>query len=256
MLDRLKEADPVQGFVYENYSPGFGAPPNATSYFTAANAAKIDGVRAAIDQFEPLLTRGEHALILSDLLRAAVRISNTAGTYACYLKAWKSRALDQLMLLPSEIDFQRGEQVGHAVYSSAVDDLPADLGVTAIYADPPYTKRQYAAYYHVLETIARNDQPVLAGKTGLRPWAEQASDFCYRRRAGSALARVVERLEFRWFFLSYSDDGHLSDGEIRSILKPVGRLEVLEFPYRRYRSNGRDQRRSSVVERFYCLEAA
>ena len=33
----------------------------------------------------------------------------------------------------------------------------------AVYADPPYTKRQYAAYYHILETIAAGDRPLISG---------------------------------------------------------------------------------------------
>lgn len=255
VLERLMEAEPIEGFVYRNYSARDRVV-DSTSYFTAANAMKIDGIRAAIERLEPVLTRGERALLLSDLLRATVRVSNTAGTYGCYLKTWKSRALESLALSPTELDFRGGAKSGHAVYSCPVDELPADLGVAAIYADPPYTKRQYAAYYHVLETIVRNDQPPLVGKTGLRPWTEQASDFCYRRRASAALRRLIGRLQFRWFFLSYSDDGHLSEEEIREILEPLGTLEVLEFPYRRYRSNGRAHRRSSVVERFYCLERA
>ena len=39
-----------------------------------------------------------------------------------------------------------------------------------VYLDPPYTKRQYAAYYHVLETLAYGDEPEVSGVTGLRPW--------------------------------------------------------------------------------------
>ncbi len=30
------------------------------------------------------------------------------------------------------------------------------------YVDPPYMKRQYAANYHLLETIAKGDNPVAA----------------------------------------------------------------------------------------------
>ena len=48
---------------------------------------------------------------------------------------------------------------------------------------PADTKRQYAAYYHILETIAHGDEPVVEGITGLRPWKSKASDFCYKRRA-------------------------------------------------------------------------
>ena len=71
-----------------------------------------------------------------------------------------------------------------------------------VYADPPYTKRQYAAYYHLLETIAMGDQPKITGSTGLRAWEDKASDYCYRRRAPDALSELVSNLKCDHFFLS------------------------------------------------------
>jgi adenine-specific DNA-methyltransferase len=130
------------------------------------------------------------------------------------------------------------------------------LDVDGVYADPPYTKRQYAAYYHVLETIVRNDEPEVFGKTGLREWREHASAFCYRKRCRAALIQLVQSLRCRHFFLSYSDDGHLSDEEIRSILSPFGAISVSEQGYRRYRSSARAHTRTSVCERLYCLQLA
>ena len=45
-------------------------------------------------------------------------------------------------------------------------------GTTAadtVYLDPPYTKRQYAAYYHILEAISLGDEPIVEGICGIRP---------------------------------------------------------------------------------------
>src|SRR5690606_16072947 len=78
-----------------------------------------------------------------------------------------------------------------------------------VYLDPPYTKRQYAAYYHLLETIALGDEPSVEGVTGLRPWREKASDFCYRTRALGALTSLVNKLPARRIVISYSDDAHI-----------------------------------------------
>lgn len=49
-----------------------------------------------------------------------------------------------------------------------------------VYLDPPYTKRQYASYYHILETVALGDEPEVKGVAGLRPWKNLASDFATR----------------------------------------------------------------------------
>ncbi|MCS5874311.1 DNA adenine methylase [Klebsiella pneumoniae subsp. pneumoniae] len=52
-----------------------------------------------------------------------------------------------------------------------------------VYLDPPYTKRQYASYYHILETIAFGDEPIIEGVSGLRPGKIRHLLFCYKRKA-------------------------------------------------------------------------
>ena len=42
-------------------------------------------------------------------------------------------------------------------YRSELDMIHDEIGV--IYADPPYTRDHYSRFYHVLETIARGDEP-------------------------------------------------------------------------------------------------
>jgi adenine-specific DNA-methyltransferase len=256
ILSHLNALSGREGFVHQNYSPAAaktGGFPR--QYFTAANAAKIDAVRCEIDRLSPLLSRGERGLLLADLVRAVSAVSNTAGTYGCFLKTWKARALEPLQLRASP-KLLSG-RTDHEVHCADAADAAANVQVDAVYADPPYTKRQYAAYYHVLETVVRNDEPVVTGKTGLRHWQDQKSEFCYKKRAAAALVRLVSSVECGHFFLSYSDDGHLRDIEIRSILSGFGKVKVGgERPYRRYRSSGLEHRRSSVMERLYCLQLA
>ena len=56
--------------------------------------------------------------------------------------------------------------------------------------DPPYIKRQYAANYHILETIARGDYPVAQGKSGLRDWWDQHSKFVQRQKVYNHLKKL------------------------------------------------------------------
>ncbi|HEX5593535.1 MAG TPA: DNA adenine methylase [Solirubrobacterales bacterium] len=252
VLSLLNELPPGDGFVYRNYSPAslqHGAV--SRMYFTEENARRIDAIRGRIEDWEPYLSRGERSLLIADLLKAASLCSNTAGTYGCFLKRWKPRALDLLQLAPSSRPSSKG--AGHSVFREDAEDLAGSLEADVVYADPPYTKRQYAAYYHVLETIARYDDPELVGKTGLRPWAEESSDFCYRRKAPAALERLVGRIRARHFFLSYNADGQIADEEIREILSDRGKLTVAEVPYQRYRSSRLPHRGPLVTERLYHL---
>ncbi|MEX2447809.1 MAG: DNA adenine methylase [Solirubrobacterales bacterium] len=255
VLRRLNALQPRRGFVYRTYSPATARNSGVERrYFTPTNAAMIDAVRSQIAAWEGLLSRGERSLLIVDLVRAASTRSNTAGTYGCFLKTWKPRALEPLTLTLSRGLSRRRND--HAVYCSDATELAEALRADVVYADPPYTKRQYAAYYHVLETIVRNDRPIVSGKTGLRPWSEASSDFCYRRKAPAALERLISRLDAGHLFLSYSDDGQIPDSTIREILSAFGKLAVLETAYRRYRSSAGPHRGPTVVERLYHVAFA
>lgn len=240
------------GFVHSNFSPAsMGEVGLERRYFTEANAKRIDVVRTAIEQWRPLITEAEHALLLADLVRAVSRVSNVAGTYGCYLKQWKARALDAIALRPSA--FIKGRSRGHSVTCAEAEEAIGHSQARFVYADPPYTKRQYAAYYHVLETIVRNDRPILSGSTGLRDWAVQSSDFCYKRRADGALERLLQRVQCEHFLLSYSDDGQIPHERILEILNAYGQATYRETAIRRYRSSDLDHKGPLVVERLYHL---
>lgn len=219
-------------------------------YFTEENAGRIDAIRGQIKEWNDLLTRGERALLLWDLIRAANAVSNIAGTYGCYLKHWKERARQPLMLTGSTIE---RSSLSHQVFCDDANEVAKNIRCSIIYADPPYTKRQYAAYYHILETIAVGDEPELEGSTGLRPWQEKSSDYCYKNKAPHALEDLVSNLRCDHFFLSYNADGQIPHELILEILRKSGKVKFFEKPYRRYKSSGRPHKGENVVERLYHL---
>ena len=186
LVNHLNNLAPVEGFMFRTYSPASGDEcGEPRMYFTERNAVLIDVVRKQIENWKPLLHRAEYAWLLVDLVKATNRVSNVAGTYGCYLKKWKARALEPLAL---RVDLEaRSGPVG-TVHRGEANELAGRVQADIVYADPPYTKRQYAAYYHVLETLIANDEPVVSGSTGLRPWEHASSDYCYRRRAPNALS--------------------------------------------------------------------
>jgi adenine-specific DNA-methyltransferase len=248
ILDELNRLEGRSGFIHKHYSPA-----GRRMYLTEENAMRVDAIRAQIREWDPYLTHGERARLLVDLVRAVSAVSNTAGTFGCYFKHWKTRALAPLSLTPARAVQREGRRLDHAVHCRDAEELAPDLSASVVYADPPYTKRQYAAYYHLLETIVIGDEPTLTGSTGLRPWREKASAWCYRRRAPGALRNLVESLRCDHFFLSYNEDGQISDEEIRQILAARGRLNVREIRYPRYRSSALPHKGHWVRERLYHL---
>lgn len=233
VISQLNAAVPVQSFFWREYSP---AGPTGRQYFTEANAGHIDAVRKLITSWKTAgqLNRDEHDLLVADLISAAGRIANIAGTYGCYLARWTPGALRPFSLQAREL---RQARVPHEAYCGDVIDTPmAENDV--VYFDPPYTKRQYAAYYHVNETLACGDEPELIGKTGLRPWQEKASAYCYKSRALRALTELIENTPARRIFLSYSSEGHVALDDLQESLAPLGDLNIHQVgDIGRYRPN-------------------
>lgn len=242
-----------EGFFYNHYAPGGSADKEEPrQYFTDANARQIDACREQIRRWneDGLLAPNEHALLLYDLINATNEIANIAGTYGAFLKSWYDRAKQPIELTPTEIP--QGP-VDHTIYQRDANELAKSLNLDAVYLDPPYTKRQYASYYHIPETIAEEDCPEVTGKTGLRPWQEKSSDYCHKRRAGDKLTELVESLDAEYTFLSYSDEGHIDEKELETILEGFGDVTRHAFDHARFKSN-RSASSGELTESVYVLK--
>jgi adenine-specific DNA-methyltransferase len=233
VIGALNAAPPVKGFFWREYSP---ASVGGRMYFTEQNAKQIDAARALISRWhsESAISRAERELLVADLIGATGRVANIAGTYGCFLTHWSGASQKPFC---AEVRELRSEPVVHQVFCRDVVDVPIAVNDVA-YFDPPYTKRQYAAYYHINETLAHGDEPEVTGKTGLRHWQEQASDYCYKVRALRALTDLITNTSARRTLLSYSSEGHVALDELSAALDPLGELTVHKLgPIGRYRPN-------------------
>lgn len=236
-VERLNKADPVRGFLWREYSPASMAVCGLERrYFSEENAARLDGMRKAVASW---LTAGhvsqlESTILVADLLSAANRVANIAGTYGCFLSKWQAQALAPVRVVCRE--FSAGSGV---VESTVADVFSLELQESDVaYLDPPYTKRQYASYYHILETLTLHDEPVVEGVCGLRPWKHKASPFCYKTKALKSLVALIEGLEARRVMLSYSSEGHVQMDDLVKLLARSGDVELTPLlAVGRYRPN-------------------
>lgn len=254
VLAYLNSLPGTQGFFFREYSPG--GTRNRESerrYFSDENAKKIDAIRTKLSYWyeTELITEVEYCLLLTDLMRAANRVANIAGTYGCFIKHWDPRASRPLKLLRSAIIPGVFE---HEVFCSDANNLAKEKEFDAIYLDPPYTWRHYGAYYHILETIAQGDEPIVSGRTGLRPWEHSKSRYCDRGDAATALRELVGVARTRHLLVSYNDEGLISHDDLMEILGTRGDPRCLEIGYRRYRSNKGGSRRNALKERLYYVQ--
>lgn len=236
-IAELNGLKPRNGFIYREYSPvsldklGF-----ERRYFTAKNAGRIDAMRSRIAAWrnEGSITEAEKTLLVADLLSATNRVANIAGTYGCFLSKWQAQALEKITLRPRSLFTGPG-----LVTTSVLDARQVSVSCNdLVYIDPPYTKRQYAAYYHLLETISLGDEPPITGITGLRPWEEKASDFCYRRKALGAFEGLIGNLEAARMLISYSDDAHVAIDALTGAVGKFGAVTPIALmEISRYRPN-------------------
>ncbi len=236
-IKELNSLEPVKGFFLKEYSDQ-GTPDNGSKprkYFTGPNAAHIDAIRARIKKWRyDGLSDAATDLLLHDLILAVNVVANIAGTYGYYRSSWNKQSLQPLQLKPSKpIRYP----ISHSVFHEKVEHIASKLKVDGCYLDPPYTKRQYGGNYHLLETIAQEDEPSPVGEGGLRDWYPQSSDFCYKRHARGAFHKTMEQLESRWVFVSYSEDGQIPADDLFELLSEYGNVKQLEMPIERYRSN-------------------
>ncbi|MEP2761482.1 MULTISPECIES: DNA adenine methylase [Alphaproteobacteria] len=236
-VDALNGLAAKPGFIHREYSPAsmdlIGL---ERRYFSTENAARIDAIRSEIEAWSKAgkLTLAEEHLLLADLLSATNRVANIAGTYGCFLSKWQSQALHPIALRVRDLFKGSGRVTVSVKDARAAPTKPDDF----VYIDPPYTKRQYAAYYHLLETITLGDEPVVEGVAGLRPWQTKASDFCYRVRALRAFEKLIDHIPASRFLISYSDDAHVEIDALIVAMRKFGRVNPIQVKeIARYRPN-------------------
>ena len=240
ILDHLNNVEPLKGYFFNEFGPE-GNPANATKprkYYTAENAAKIDAVRKEIKNLKKkeLITTLEHSLLLHDLIMASNDIANIAGTYGHYLSKFVKRAESPMVLY--QLSFSNlGRLEGHQVFKGYAEEIAHNLEGDICYIDPPYIKRQYAANYHILETIAREDEPEAIGESGLRPWRDQYSNFCSKVKIRDSFDTIIKNINCRDFLISYSEDGLIPISDLISFLSTYGVVVKKNIEYKRFKSN-------------------
>lgn len=249
--NRLNSLSGVEGFVCKNFCEGSQSGRN---YFSDSNGMRCDAIRIEIENLYNCkkITFPEYFWLLSSLINSIDKYANTASVYGAFLKHIKKSAQKdfKLELLP----VIKGP-VGKA-YNKDANELIKEISGDILYLDPPYNSRQYGSNYHVLETIARYDNPVLKGKTGLREASEQKSKFCSKRTVEWVFEDVIANANFKYIFLSYNNEGLMPFEKIKSIMSKYGEYSCFTKEYKRFKAD-KDENRNilsdSSLEYLHCL---
>ena len=241
-LDYLNNLEPVEGFIYQTYCAGSGS---GRMYFSDENGKRCDAIRQEIERMKTNgeINEHEYYAYLAALIEAIDKVANTASVYGAFLKTLKKSAQKPLQL----VQIPSSDAVVGEVYNNDANILIGEVRGDILYLDPPYNERQYSSNYHLLETIARYDNPEIRGKTGLRETASQKSKYSSRRAVAAEFEALVKNAKFNVIILSYNNESLMSADRVREIMSKYGDYHLREREYRRFKADKTENRNHKAV---------
>lgn len=256
----LNSLEGIEGFIYKNYTPdGTKDLEIPRMYFNSENGMLIDAIRVKIEDWfkSNLITESEYYILIASLIETVPFYANISGVYAAFHKKWDPRAVKKMILRKPEIIINNNT-LNHKGYNVNSIELLDIIEADIFYLDPPYNQRQYAPNYHILETIAKYDNPIIKGVSGLRDYSNQKSRFCNKKTALEDLDYIAKNGKFKYLVLSYNNEGIMGTENIIEVLSSYGKLNLVEIDYARYKSNnnGENSNKRVIKEQLYILEKA
>lgn len=257
-INELNALSGKKGFIFENYSEGGKAGRN---YFTLENGQKIDAIRLEIEGWKTngAISEDQYFFLLASLLESADKVANTASVYGAYLKHIKKSASKPLFMEAAYIpkDLFSGSLVkqDNQIFQANANQLITQINGDILYLDPPYNARQYGANYHLLNTIVKYDTFVPRGKTGLRDYFK--SDWCRTGEVLESFEELIVNAQFRFIFLSYNNEGLMSEDNVKKVMQRFGKYELAIKKYQRFKADkteNRNHRASETFEYLHILE--
>ncbi len=250
-LEQLNNLKGIKGFIFQNYAQDGR---EDRLYFSAENGQKIDAMRQQIEAWKAtsVITENVYFHLLASLLESADKVANTASVYGAYLKKIKSSAAKELILKPAHFT---ETATSHEVFKEDANVLIKKIEGDILYLDPPYNARQYGANYHILNTIAKYDTFVPKGKTGLRAYYK--SNYCKRGEVLKSFTELLKNANFNYIFLSYNNEGLMSEEEVQNAMKQFGNYSLATTKYQRFKADkteNRNHKATETVEFLHILE--
>lgn len=227
-----------EGFFSKNYSPKL----SGRMYFSDFNAGRIDYFRNQIERWknDNLINDDEYVYLIGCLLESISKVANIAGVYGAYLKKWDPRATKKIKFINIETFESVNEPKIRKYYNNNLSEIISNVDCDILYLDPPYTKNKYSVQYHLLETLVRNDNPILKGITGTRdmPWV--SNSWSTHNQVEIEFDNTIANTKAKYIIMSYSSDGLMSKDFILNILKRYcieDSIEFIEINYKKYRNS-------------------
>lgn len=234
IIDYLNTIKGHEGFITKHYSGGSSSIKNGEvikndiMFWQKKNTLKADAIRKEIDNYRSNTCL--YYILLTSLIFALDKVDNTVGVQQAFLKnSWSKRSFNDLTLtMPNiPVDFKPGR-----VFKSDTNELVKNIEVDIAYYDPPYTSHNYASYYHIWDTIVKNDNPEMSGIINRRKKVN-TSLYNSKRFVYKAFSQLIKDTNSKYILISYNNEGLLLFDDLMHIASKKGEVLINEIDYKR-----------------------
>ncbi|MDR1470130.1 MAG: DNA adenine methylase [Spirochaetaceae bacterium] len=260
-----------EGIIAQLYSPknDNDIQKNERVFYTRRNAMYIDTMRNLIDTV-PLQYQ---KYFLAPLIAEASIHANTSGVFKGFHKnketvtgQFGGSNRDALLRIKGDItlpfpvlsNFNGEYKVYNGDSNVIVKEAPE---VDLAYLDPPYNQHPYGSNYFMLNLILENKYPESVSKIAGIPHNWNRSAYNKKQGAYEALADLVTNIKAKFVLISFNSEGFISLDAMKTMLKKIGKVQVLETAYNTFRGcrnlsrlAGQGARAIHVTEYLYLLE--
>ena len=250
LLDYYNKVDTSRedNYMYQNFR---------NTYFSADVCRRIGFVREDVERkyAAGALNERERAVVITSLMYAMDRISNTYGHYDSYIQNATYNNDFELRLPKFDYELNPENRCFNMDANLLVNEVSCDLA----YLDPPYNSRNYCDAYHLLENVARWEKPKVEGVARKMDRTTMKSEYC-KVTANKSLEDLVDKLRCKYIMLSYNNNGQklqirsnakISDDEIIRILSKRGEVKIFTHDFKPF-SAGRGENVGNQERLFLC----
>ena len=212
-------------------------------FYTRRNAMYIDTMRSLIEAIPIQYQK----YFLAPLIAEASIHANTSGVFKGFHKnketgigqfgGSNSDALlrikgDIILPFPVFSNFNCEYKVYNGDSNLVVKEMPE---VDLAYLDPPYNQHPYGSNYFMLNLILENKYPESVSKISGIPDDWNRSSYNKKQYAYSALSDLVFSIKAKYILISFNSEGFISLDKMMTMLKKIGKVQVLETTYNTFR---------------------
>lgn len=257
MINDIRYIDDEDRYISKYYAPSSDENPdliNERLFYTHYNAERIDIIRHNIEMLykNNVINEKEYYYLIASIIYESATHTNTSGVFKAFHAGFGGRNKDALHRIMAPISLKQIPLYnGKKCHVSMIDANEfviknRNKHFDLVYLDPPYNQHQYGSNYHLLNTIALWDKPVInkniyingkkTDKGGIRKdWIKTRSMYCYKKTAKDTLINLLDNIDSKHIVMSYSTDGIIEYDDLISILENRGKLDIVTSEYTKYR---------------------